>query len=263
MKTREFDPPAPIVYRPIGIARTPFLEKRSAPRQASVAEGSRGQIELYPESGFEHALEDLDRWQRIILLFHFHLAVGFKPKVLPPRSEVARGLFSTRSPHRPNAIGLSVVRLERVVGLTVHVAELDLVDGTPILDIKPYVPYADAFPEAGSGWLAPVDPVAAYVVTYAAEARAQLGWLRAEGVNLQPEIEAVLVLGPDPKPYRRIRRQKDGKLVLALKAFRIDFEAREGRCIEVLRIRTGYRDKELHEDASLSLHRELATRAWP
>jgi tRNA-Thr(GGU) m(6)t(6)A37 methyltransferase TsaA len=125
------------VVRPIGLVRSPFAEKAEAPRQA-VAEGAAGvagRIEMFPEH--EHALDDLDGFDRIWVLFWFHEAHGSRAKVLPPRSNRKRGVFATRSPHRPNPIGMSAVRLERVDGLVLHVRDLDLIDGTPVLDIKP------------------------------------------------------------------------------------------------------------------------------
>ena len=152
-----------LVVRPIGFVRSPYGEKVEAPRQGT-AGGAAGTVELLP--GYEDALSDLEGFDRIWLVFWFDRSVGWKPKVLPPRSDAKRGVFATRSPHRPNPIGLTAVRLERVSGLVLHVRDLDLVDGTPVLDIKPYIPYADAFPEAGAGWLQGFDPRPAWTVAF-------------------------------------------------------------------------------------------------
>ncbi len=166
----------PLIAKPIGYVRSPFNEKVEAPRQAVASEGAVGRIELLPE--YEHALEDLESFERIWVIFWFHLVAQNGPvpsKVLPPRSDRKRGLFATRSPHRPNPIGLSAVRLERIEGLVVHIRDLDLVDGTPVLDLKPYVPYADAFPEANAGWLdTQSDPKPAWDVAFTDAAEAQL-----------------------------------------------------------------------------------------
>jgi tRNA (adenine37-N6)-methyltransferase len=180
---------------------------------------------------------------------------GWRPKVQPPRSEKKEGVFATRSPHRPNPIGLSCVRIDRVEGLVVHVRELDLLDGTPVLDLKPYVPYADARPDAKSGWLEPRDPAATWHVTFAKSALAQLAWLEARGVALRPRIEAALALGPQPHAYRRIRRHGAGYR-LALKEWRVEF-AVDGRTIAVRRISSGYRPRQLETDASLAIHRDF------
>ena len=108
---------ASLTLDPIGHVRTALGSKVEAARQPRAAEGIRGTIELLPGRNFEHALEDLDGWEYIWVVFWFHLNRGWRPKVLPPRSVSGRkGVFSTRSPHRPNPIGLSVVRLERVDG---------------------------------------------------------------------------------------------------------------------------------------------------
>ena len=143
----------PLVLKPIGFAHTPFSERASAPRQPYAAEGARGTIELLPNCDFEHALSDLDAWDHIWVIFWFHLNAGWRPKVLPPRSQKRRGVFATRSPHRPNPIGLSVVELEAIDGLTLKIRNVDLLDGTPVLDIKPYVPTFDAIAAERTGWL--------------------------------------------------------------------------------------------------------------
>src|SRR5262245_42053141 len=133
-----------LTLTPIGVVHSPFVERRQAPRQSAAARAVRGTIELFPGKGFEHELSDIESWSHVWVIFWFHLNEGWKPKVLPPRSRRRRGVFATRSPHRPNPIGLSVVKLEAVSGLTLEVSALDILDGTPVLDLKPYIPYADA-----------------------------------------------------------------------------------------------------------------------
>jgi hypothetical protein len=196
------------------------------------------------------------------VIFVFHKNVdegrGWRPRVLPPRSETKRGLFSTRSPHRPNPIGLSAVKIERVEGLFVHVRQLDLLDGSPVLDLKPYVAYADAHAEARAGWLETPDPIAPWSIAFADSAREQLAWLSANGVDLQSSIEAALALGPQPHAYRRIRPHGHG-MRLALKDWRVDFVA-EGRAIVVTSVRTGYRPKQLATDATPEVHRTFSAR---
>jgi len=236
----------PITFEPIGVVHSPFKEKVAAPRQAPAAAGVEATIELFPGRGFEHALEDLAGWERIWVVFVFHLVKGWRAKVLPPRSERRRGLFATRSPHRPNPIGLSAVRLVGVEGLRVRIRDVDLLDGSPVLDLKPYVAYADAFPEGGAGWLDPVaDPGPSYEVAWSDDARAQAAWLAERGVPLAASVEAALALGPRPNAYRRIRRRASGpQLELAVKDWRVWFEA-TGSQIRVHSIHTGYRPREL------------------
>ncbi len=278
---------ARLSLEPIGFARTSLGTKVEAARQPQAALGTPGRIELLPGRHFEHALEDLEGWEFIWVVFWFHLNPSWRPKVLPPRSTSGRkGVFSTRSPHRPNPIGLSAVRLERIEGLTLHLLDVDLVDGTPVLDIKPYVPYTDAHPLARSGWLedgasarsagddpcgaaaSPADPVAAYDIVFAATAAEQVAWIEARSeLKLGERIGSTLQLGPEPHPYRRIRPDGDG-LRLAIKEWRIRFTV-AGRTVNVLSVTSGYRPAQLIEDAAdpapddpRPLHRDFLRR-WP
>jgi len=238
-----------LTLEPIGIARTPFVELVHAPRQPAAARGVAGRIELQPGKGFEHALEGLEKWSHIWLVFWFHQAGATrKTKVSPPRSDAKRGVFATRSPHRPNSIGLSVVRLVRVEGLTVHVQDVDLMDGTPILDIKPYVPYTDSVGDASSGWLeAPPDPGPQWAVTFTTAAEDALQWLEARGeIELRGRLVTALGLGGAPHPYRRIRVLPDGVSVIAVKVWRARFRADAARgIVAVESIGSGYKAKVL------------------
>lgn len=225
-----------LVCRPIGFVRSPHKEKADAPRQGILAEDVTATIELGPE--YRDALDDLSGYERIWVLFWFDRAEGWKPKVLPPRSDTKRGVFATRSPHRPNPIGMTAVRLDRVDGLTLHVRDHDLIDGTPVLDLKPYIAYADAFPDAGSGWLGAEDPKAAWEVDVSA-VEEPLAWIAKEaGLDLRARVLASLKLGPQPHAYRRI---KDN--VLAVKEWRAAFRV-EDRRIVVERVFSGFREKE-------------------
>ncbi len=251
-----------IEVRPIGVFRTPFADKASAPRQPAAARGVAGRIELVAE--LEHALEGIEAWSHVWVLFHFHQNDGhWRPKVLPPRSREKRGVLATRSPHRPNGIGLSVVRLERVEGLVLHVLDVDVVDGSPVLDIKPYVGYTDAVPEASAGWLeTPADPGPRYAVTWSDRASRQRAYLtEASGVDPTEGVEAVLAAGPEPHPYRRIRRIEDGRFRLARKAWRYVFRVVDDHIV-IEEISTGYRPKELAaaRDPETLLHRAFCER---
>ncbi|MCA9631713.1 MAG: tRNA (N6-threonylcarbamoyladenosine(37)-N6)-methyltransferase TrmO [Myxococcales bacterium] len=257
-------------FKPIGFARTSYQTKAEVPRQAGLS--APAEIELLPETGYEHALEDLASWSHLWVLFHFHQVTNWRPKVLPPRSEVRRGVFATRSPHRPNPIGLSAVRLIAVRELCLEVAGLDLVDGTPILDLKPYVPYSDCIPVANSGWLPeastppeesqPLQPLASvtlgWQVHFSARASSQLALLAELGEDLGAKLETLLETGPSPRPYRRIRLEADSA-VIAFGAWRARFihDAR-ARSIEVLSLATGYREAQLTGEATdLAIHRAL------
>jgi tRNA-Thr(GGU) m(6)t(6)A37 methyltransferase TsaA len=267
--------PSPrLVLDPIGFVRGTLATKVQAARQPSASGGASARIELLPGHHFEHALDDLASWERIWVVFWFHRNAGWRPKVLPPRSTTGRkGVFSTRSPHRPNPIGLSVVRLERVEGLTLHILDADMLDGTPVLDIKPYVAYSDAYPAAGGGWLEgqreqgaqaglAADPVNAYVVEFEPLAAEQAAWIEATtALDIGERIRSTLSLGPEPHPYRRIRRTDVG-MRLAVKEWRVRFTV-TGRDVRVLGIDSGYRASQLASaDPTLHSHRAFLMK-WP
>ncbi len=137
---------------PIGIIRSPFTQAAGTPIQASMAEGATGTVEILP--AFAAGLKDLDGFDRIWLLYWFDRAVAPKLIVTPYLDDQPHGVFATRAPARPNAIGMSAVRLLRIDGCTLHVADVDILDGTPLLDIKPYVPAFDGRDAKRIGWLA-------------------------------------------------------------------------------------------------------------
>ena len=140
-----------ISITPIGIIQTPFKDIDGMPVQPSGARDVPGQLVLDPQ--YEAGLCDLDGFSHLILLYHFHLSKGYSLTVEPFLDTVKRGLFSTRAPRRPNPIGLSIVRLNRIDGRILHILDVDMVDGTPLLDIKPYVPTFDVRSDARAGWL--------------------------------------------------------------------------------------------------------------
>jgi len=140
-----------VQYEPIGVIKTPYKEKKGIPIQPAGARDVKGAVELNPE--YIDGLKDLDGFTHIILLYHFHKADSHSLHVQPYMDKTKRGVFATRIPSRPNPIGLSVVRLDKIQGNTLHIRDVDILDGTPLLDIKPYVPEFDAAPDAEIGWL--------------------------------------------------------------------------------------------------------------
>jgi tRNA-Thr(GGU) m(6)t(6)A37 methyltransferase TsaA len=140
-----------IEYQPIGLIRSPFEKLRGTPIQPRDKKGKNGRVELYPE--YREGLDDLDGFSHIILLYHLHLSSGYKLKVVPFLDSTLRGLFSTRAPHRPNAIGLSTVKLLKIESNIIHISCPDVIDGTPLLDIKPYIPSFDEKTDVSIGWL--------------------------------------------------------------------------------------------------------------
>jgi tRNA (adenine37-N6)-methyltransferase len=140
-----------IRYRPIGIIHSPFKDIKGMPIQPSGAKGIAGTIEVSQE--FIEGLKDLEGFSHIILVYHFHQSQGYALSVKPFLDDNLRGVFSTRAPRRPNPIGISVVELIKVEGNMLYIENADIVDGTPLLDIKPYVPEFDSQKTDRIGWL--------------------------------------------------------------------------------------------------------------
>ena len=145
----------PLSLSPIGIVRSPWTAQAGTPIQPAFAEGAEGTVEVRPD--LAAGLADLDGFSRIWLLYWLHRADGFALTVTPYLDDTPHGLFATRAPRRPCPIGLSCVRLLGVDGAVLRIADVDLLDGTPLLDIKPYVPRFDAWPDERAGWL-PTSP---------------------------------------------------------------------------------------------------------
>jgi len=135
---------------PIGVIRTPFSAADGTPIQPAYAEDIEGEVEV--DEAFAEGLADVEGFERIWLIYALDRAAAGELRVVPYRDVTARGIFATRSPSRPNGIGMSAVRLVSRDGRRLRVADLDILDGTPLLDIKPYVPAFDAYPGARAGW---------------------------------------------------------------------------------------------------------------
>jgi tRNA-Thr(GGU) m(6)t(6)A37 methyltransferase TsaA len=190
---------------PVGIVRSCFKEKFAIPRQPQLAPAARGVLELLPPFDQGDAVEGLEQVSHVWLLFLFHQALEDKPrlKVRPPRlgGNKSMGVFATRATHRPNGIGQSVVRLEGVEPGRLLLSGIDLLDGTPVLDIKPYVPYADSITEA-SNLMASAAPQA-IAVQWGDDALPQA---RAHALRLgEPLVELIeQCLAQDPRPAYQV-----------------------------------------------------------
>ena len=140
-----------IKYIQIGIIHSPFKEPKGTPIQPRAAQGIDGTVEVFQE--YTEGLKDIDGFSHVILVYHFHLSKESSLKVKPFMDDQTHGVFSTRAPNRPNPIGISVVQLVKIEGNILQVKDLDIVDGTPLLDIKPYVPEFDIRDAKKKGWL--------------------------------------------------------------------------------------------------------------
>jgi len=140
-----------IIYKPIGVVHSPFKQPRGTPIQPSIIKGIKGEVEIFPE--YIEGLQDINGFSHIILIYHFHLSKKSSLKAKPFMDDKIHGIFAIRGPSRPNPIGISTVRLIKVDSNILHVENLDIVDGTPLLDIKPYVPEFDKAEATKIGWL--------------------------------------------------------------------------------------------------------------
>ncbi len=144
-----------IEFEQIGTIHSPYNDLEGMPIQPAGAVGVRGRVEVLPD--YVDGLQDLDGFSHIILLYKFHRGSGFDLKVVPFLDSSPRGVFATRAPRRPNPIGMSVVRLERIDGAVIDVLDIDVLNGTPLMDIKPYVPHFNSQDEVRTGWLGEKD----------------------------------------------------------------------------------------------------------
>ncbi|MDP3069082.1 MAG: tRNA (N6-threonylcarbamoyladenosine(37)-N6)-methyltransferase TrmO [Opitutaceae bacterium] len=237
--------PATLSLRPIGHLRTRQQVKFQAGHQPSAAAEERNEVELLAGCGYEQALQDLAGFERIWLLSWFHRNDSWRPLVLPPRGPSRRrGVFATRSPHRPNPLGLTAVALLGITGRRLHVGPCDLVDGTPILDVKPYVAAYDAFPAAPAGWIdaleAELSAPARFTVTFTASAQAQGQWLREHWqIDFTPRLIELLSRDPAPHRTRRIRRRNASEFEIGCGAWRAVFVV-EGTSVCVRSLEAAY-----------------------
>ena len=229
-------------YEPIAYFTTESKELYELPSQGSLR-SLRGSICL--AKGMNHALEDLKDFDYIWVLFDFHLSKGWKHKVFPPRGNKKISTFATRSPHRPNPIGLSCLRLLEVKSNTLIVEGHDLIDQTPVLDIKPYIPFADAFPDARSGWLEEVESHEHFSIHWTELAQKQIHWLEQHS-QWQIKRLSSEILSAGIRPDRdRITALDDAHFELACKSWRLQVSESSEDEISIIAIYSGYTDETL------------------
>lgn len=200
----------PWSFEPIGVMRTAFHDKFGIPRQSGMTPEARGWIELNPHPFYAQACKDLEKFSHIwvLFVFHEHRSKGWKPSIRPPRLGGAKrvGVLASRSPHRPNPIGLSAVKLDHVDlehpdGARIHVSGVDILDGSPVLDIKPYLPYADVIADANSGWAG--EPIPRIPVEYTEKSLRDIAEREKKVANFKTMVHEVLELDPRPASQRR------------------------------------------------------------
>ena len=242
-----------IIIEPIGIIRSKLSHRYETPRQGVLAGEEVSVIELNPKNNFEQALKYLNGFERIWVLYQFHLNKNWKPLVNPPRHTRKKvGVFATRAPYRPNHIGLSCVKLEKVEGLKIFISESDLLDGSPIIDIKPYLPYSDSFPDADTGWVKK-DFINIFKVDFKPKAKEQCNWLNGNAkINLACFATLQLEFNPTDATRKRISiLEKNGHTkkkfyVLAYRTWRINYTVNEkNKTVSIQKITSGYSKEEM------------------
>lgn len=235
-------------FAPIGVVRTAFAEKFGIPRQPGMVLEAKGVIELDKHPFFALACQKLETFSHlwIVFVFHDHGARDWKPSIRPPRLGGRKkvGVLASRSPHRPNPIGLSAVRLDRIdfenkKGVRIYVSGVDLLDGTPVLDIKPYIPFADSIPGANAGWAA--EPIEKYPVEFTEKSKLAITRyeprIRREKGDPAIDLSRMIVemLELDPRPASQKRKMPSGeqgsiglKFAFTLFNFDVKWEIRDG-----------------------------------
>lgn len=246
-----------LTLKPIGYFKSEQIEPYDASRQPDEL-GKNGIIELIAGENYEQALADLESCTHLWIIFGFHLNQNWKPMVQTPRSEKKIGVFATRAPYRPNPIGMSVVQLVSVDGLKIHVSENDILNGSPIYDIKPYHPEHDFIPKAKIGWLQSSN-LKKQQITFSPLAKEQMAFLKSSDVDLKPFITRQLEYDPTNKDKKRVNEGL-GYWTLAYRTWRIDFSVTENK-VAILSIRSGYTEDDLKKNEDLysdkDLHRQF------
>ncbi|MDD5758524.1 MAG: tRNA (N6-threonylcarbamoyladenosine(37)-N6)-methyltransferase TrmO [Desulfobulbaceae bacterium] len=220
-------------FSPIGYIQSCFKEKFGVARQSMMIPQALGVLKLNPDPAYPNSLNHLKEFSHlwIIFVFHKNIAKGWKPLINPPRLEAPKqvGVFASRSPHRPNPLGMSAVKLEKIDfsapgGIELHLSGLDILDGTPVLDIKPYLSFADSFVDATLGWAS--QSIQKYRVEFSSES---ITSIHKSGTRYHPNLQALLqqMLELDPRPTsqrKRSRIESDASegLVFAFRIFDFD-----------------------------------------
>lgn len=238
-----------VTFSPIGYVRSSGKFRFEAARQGVFCQNS-GRIELLPGFNYEQALEDLAGFERIWVIYVFHLNSGWRPKASPPVAPRDRrfGLFSTRAPYRPNPIGMSCVQLEKIDGLTLYIRNFDMLADTPVLDIKPYIPEIDSFPDSRAGWRDEFK-ASEWEIRFGDEFISRASWIfeRAE-LDIVNFCRVQLRYSPLNESKKRVEKASSGKdsWLIGCRTWKILFRADEkARLIEVDDVFSNYTEADL------------------
>ena len=233
-------------FSPVGVVHCANRYKYEAARQGIFTPGNQAVIELYPGHDYETALSDLEGFERVWVVFVFDRNHDWKPKVSPPVTGGRKryGVFATRSPHRPNPIGLSCVKLEKIDGLKIEVSGHDFLDGTPVLDLKPYIPAADAFPEAKAGWRDEAD-AAELAVGFTEKALKKMDFVeKLSGLDLQNFCAVQLSHAPTSAERKRVEALAEGRYGIGCRTWQMIYQVNDNG-VQVSDVRSHYAAEEL------------------
>ncbi len=238
-----------IELKPIGFVKAAQQYKYQQPRQGEFA-SNKGKVMLEPGFNFEQAVEDLGGFDKIWLIYIFHQNQGWRPKVDPPvcPDGQKKGVFATRSPYRPNSLGLSCVDLISVSGRELSIENFDLLDGTPILDIKPYISHYDSHPEASLGWVPQTLPPEMQITFLAEAERAAIWLMENQGPDLFDLAKVQLSVDPLNQKRKRVKLVGNGQAELAFRTWRLLYNVSDEK-IEIISIYSGYSAEDLNPGA--------------
>jgi tRNA-Thr(GGU) m(6)t(6)A37 methyltransferase TsaA len=236
-----------IKFEAVGYVHCGQQYRSEAPRQGIFAD-NEGIIRFEKRHNFEQALVDLKGFSHIWVIFCFHLNDNWKPLVQPPvvgqKKKVS--VFATRSPHRPNSIGMSCVELVKIDGRDVHIRNFDMLNNSPVLDIKPYIPRVDSFPDAQIGWLEKAK-LNSYQISFSEEAEKQMLWLNKRNeLDLKSFCEVQLVHDPVNASRKRIHSKNNNEYIIFCRTWQIHFTLdEENRQININFLKSNYSSEEL------------------
>ena len=218
-----------ITLNPIGFLQSELKQRYETPRQGILAKDNQAVIHLLPKKNFEQAIKDLDGFDRLWVIFQFHLNKTWKPLVNPPRHTRKKvGVFASRAPYRPNQIGLSCVKLDKIERLKIYISESDILDGSPIIDIKPYLPYSDSFPDVKTGWVKSGLENIYQVIFEEKVKKVADKLLTKNNVNLLSYANVQLEFNPTDTTRKRVKQstkknKKENQFILAYQKWRINY----------------------------------------
>ena len=227
-------------FKPVAFVKNTSCEFYQVPYQIGILPEMTSIIEFEVGKNFEAALKDLEGFQRVWIVFVFNKANNWKPRIQPPRGDRKVGIFASRSPHRPNPIGISAVELVKVDGLKLYIKNHDFLDGTPVLDIKPYIPEVDSYHNSTNGWLSEIDETVCYNLEIEDAVQEKLDFLKGScGYDLLSLAEVNLRTNPLPRSNNRIKKIGESYYKMAIKTWRLSYSIEE-TSLYLKQINSGY-----------------------